>query len=143
MKNTELVRHIVREELDKHPEIEDTSTARSVSTKIADPRLDRVDFSPEPLRLFAEIVADSVTSVDWDQTGITDEEQISEELLLSILQTYKQQKPTERDSEEKDQEDDGDDQDTDQPPEEEDYLEGGSENIGLGGREATGSISGG
>lgn len=143
MKNTELVRHIVREELDEHPEIEDHSTARSISTKIADPRLDKVDFSPEPLQSFADIVAESVTNVDWDQTEISDQDQVSEELLLSVLKTYKEQKPTEKDTDQKDQDNDQEDQESNQGSDEEDYVEGNSENIGLGGREVTGSVSGG
>jgi len=96
--NTELVRHVVREKLNKHPDIDDPDTARSISTKLADPRLNQVDFSPEPLRSLANIVAESMKEIDWEQTNISDEGELYEELLESILEVYNENKPTERDS---------------------------------------------
>jgi hypothetical protein len=97
MKNTELVRHVVEKELLDYPEITEPDVASSISTKFADPRLGQVNFSPKPLRSLAEILADSMQNVNWEQTNVTDQDDLYAQLLTAVLEAYQERNPTERD----------------------------------------------
>lgn len=91
MKPTELVRHIVEAELVNHPEISDPSVARSISTKLADPRLTQIELSPTPyveVKALANILAESLHRVDWDQTPISDPDSVREGLLNEVVDKY-------------------------------------------------------
>jgi hypothetical protein len=90
MRVTELVRHVVKTELEKHQEIDNSTVVRSLSTKFADPRLSQTDFSPNPVRTLSEIVAESMYRVDWETTPVSNPDELRESLLESVLIAYKQ-----------------------------------------------------
>lgn len=88
MKTTELVRHAVARELEQHEEITDEQEIRSISTKIADPRLTQVELSPKPLETLAQTVAESMYRIDWEQTPITSVEQTRSRIVEAVLFAY-------------------------------------------------------
>jgi len=91
MKPTELIRHIVEAELMNHPEISDPSVAMSISTKLADPRLMQIELSPTPraeAEALAEVLAESLHRVDWEQTPISDPDSVRENLLREVVDRY-------------------------------------------------------
>jgi|AntRauTorcE11898_2_1112593.scaffolds.fasta_scaffold06243_2 hypothetical protein len=88
MKTTELVRHAVSRELEQHDKITDEQVIRSISTKLADPRLTQVELSPEPFATLAQTVAESMYRIDWEQTPISNIEQTRSRIVEAVLLAY-------------------------------------------------------
>lgn len=111
MRTTELVRHVVDEQLTNHPEVSDEEKIRSISSKIADPRLEHVSFAQseeEEIEALANILANELVKLDWEKVSISNKKETREKIVYSVIEAYSSQnsiyiESNERDADSNDQ----------------------------------------